>query len=223
HAVIAPVARARELADRHELDPRHPDVAQLWQFGRDAVERPRVSERPDVQLVEHEIAARRRAPVTVAPLEAPRVDGARRPVDAVRLRPARWIRTLDAARSVGEDVQVLGARGHPGDVGLEHAAAASRERPLARARASQDAHLHALGTRRPGAEADAAEGRGRASPGVHGDASYGSEGRSATGPSARPLPERETHPERTPDARAIDDQRLGVFGAMSGYADTVAG
>ena len=86
-AVVAPVSGAGKLGDRHELDRGDAQVAQRRQLVHDAVEGAGGGERPDVQLVEHEVGHGRGPEAVVGPVEAV-VDDRRRPVDAVGL-PAR--------------------------------------------------------------------------------------------------------------------------------------
>src|SRR5439155_18083234 len=86
--VVAPAALAREGRDRHQLDRGHAELAEAAQAWEDAVERPLVAERADVQLVDVELAERDTTPAVVAPCEGGGVEDARRPADALRL-PAR--------------------------------------------------------------------------------------------------------------------------------------
>jgi len=58
--VVAPSANSRELGHRHDLDRVDAEAGQLGQVRDRAVERPGVAERPDVQLVDDQLAQRRR-------------------------------------------------------------------------------------------------------------------------------------------------------------------
>ena len=68
HAVVAPVARAGEVGQRHQLDRGDPEVDQVIEPAPHAVERALLAERADVQLVQHRLfpgaaAPRRRAAI----------------------------------------------------------------------------------------------------------------------------------------------------------------
>jgi len=83
--VVAPAACAGERRDRHELDRRDAELAETGETREDAVKRPGVAERPDVELVDHKLVERNPVPVGVAPRELRRVEDARGPANAVGL------------------------------------------------------------------------------------------------------------------------------------------
>ena len=85
HAVVSPVARAGELADRHDLDGRDAQLAEVAQPRDDALERPLGGERADVQLVEDQVLAADALPAGVGPGEPIGPHDGRRPVDALGL------------------------------------------------------------------------------------------------------------------------------------------
>ena len=92
-------------------------------------------ERADVQLVQHELADRGRAPAAVGPRERARVEQPRGPAQALRL-PAR---ARVGERDAVQQVLVVGAR-RGFDDGLEHAQPGGLERVLdARPRAARRA------------------------------------------------------------------------------------
>ena len=55
-AVVAPVSVSGELGDRHQLDRRYPELAQVVELADQRVERALRRVRPDVHLVDHEAA-----------------------------------------------------------------------------------------------------------------------------------------------------------------------
>src|SRR4051795_2560649 len=86
--VVAPAPLARKGRDRHQLDRGHAELAQAAQPRHDAVERPLLAERADMQLVDHEVVERHAVPAVVAPREGAGIEDARRAVHALGL-PAR--------------------------------------------------------------------------------------------------------------------------------------
>ena len=143
-AVVAPAVAARELADRHHLDRRDAELAQLAQVRDRGLERALGREGADVQLVEDELADRRRAPVGVGPRERAGVEQARR---AAQARPAASASTGRGAVAVEHEL-VVRARLRL-DHGLVNAVADRLEVVLAPARPQRDP----LRQRRPDAEA----------------------------------------------------------------------
>ena len=97
HAVIAPVPRARKLADRHDLDGRDAQVAQVLQPGDDRLERPLRREGADVQLVKHQVLAAHALPIPIGPGEPLREHHRRGPVDPLGLPERTGIGPLGAA------------------------------------------------------------------------------------------------------------------------------
>ncbi|CAJ5431243.1 Uncharacterised protein [Burkholderia pseudomallei] len=88
HAVVAPVARAGERVDGHQLDRGDAERGERREPARD----PRIAaERADVHLVQHGLAPRPSAPVVVAPAVGGRIDDLARAVHAVRLEARRGI------------------------------------------------------------------------------------------------------------------------------------
>ena len=85
HAVISPVAGARELADRHDLDGIDAQITELAQPRDDRLERPFGGESADVQLVEDEIFSTQSLPILVAPGELPRDHDRRGTLDTLGL------------------------------------------------------------------------------------------------------------------------------------------
>ena len=102
-AVVAPVAVARKVGDRHQLDRGDPEILQIRQALDDTAKRPLWRERADVQLVE-DGRDRARAPSTVHRSRQTSTD--RRPAMA-RARRAAGSATRDRERS--------GHRGRRGD------------------------------------------------------------------------------------------------------------
>lgn len=144
-AVIPPVARAGKLRDRHELDRRDAQVAQLVQLRDRGVERALGRERADVQLIDHITMQRKTDPLFGLPLEFARHD-LRRPVHALRLGARGGIRERVAAF---EREPVAGARRHVVGDKLEVPALGRMHRG---ARAVLAHELDAFGLRRPDTE-----------------------------------------------------------------------
>jgi hypothetical protein len=84
HAVVAPVASAGELGDRHHLDRGDAEFAQSGKVTDRGVEGALGGERADVHLVEHGVGELDTGPGVVVPSEHRLVDHRRRPVDARR-------------------------------------------------------------------------------------------------------------------------------------------
>ena len=97
HPVVSPVPRPRELGDRHDLDGRDAQLAEVAQPGDDAVERPLGREGADVQLVEDQVLAADPLPAAVGPGEPIRPDDRRRPMDPLGLPERAGIRPLGPA------------------------------------------------------------------------------------------------------------------------------
>ena len=148
-AVVAPAVAAGELGHRHQLDRRHPELAQAAQMRDGGVERPRGSEGADVQLVDHQVVDAGRRPALVGPLEGGGVEQPRRPAQALRLPAAAGVGQLGAV----DQVRVVRARLHRR---LVHAVAGVLERVLAPVHPQADP----LGVRRPDAELGAAVAEG---------------------------------------------------------------
>ena len=86
-AVVAPVVRAVEGVDRHQLDQVDADRAQVVELPDRGVEGAVGGERADVQLVDHRARQLPAGPGLVGPGERGRVVGSRALVDARRLAP----------------------------------------------------------------------------------------------------------------------------------------
>ena len=95
--VVAPVARAGELRDGHQLAGGDAEGDEVVETLDRTVERARLAERPDVQLVQHELGERGSPEGAIAPGERGRVDDRRGAVHAVGLRARRGVRQIIAA------------------------------------------------------------------------------------------------------------------------------
>ncbi len=124
-AVVAPAAIAGEVGDRHQLDRRHAQGAQVVQPLDQRVERPRVRRRADMQLVDDQVLQRDAAPARVRPREHRRVDDLRGAVDAVGLEARRRVGARVAAV---QPVHIARARPEPREVAGEVARAFGSER-----------------------------------------------------------------------------------------------
>jgi hypothetical protein len=148
HAVVAPVAAARKLGERHELDRGHAEPDEVRELRNHAGERALGRERADVQLVDHELALRDAAPRVVVPDERARIDDARRTVHAHRLAAAHRIGPVALAI---DHVDVVGAGTGPAHDAVPHVTLATRQRRELAA----DLHGELAGARRPHAKAHA--------------------------------------------------------------------
>ena len=84
HAVVAPVAPAEKIIDRHQLDCGDAEGSQTRQVARNAAE---PAERPTMQLVEHRLRPWSAAPMAVAPLVGTGIDHDTAVVHVAGLRP----------------------------------------------------------------------------------------------------------------------------------------
>jgi hypothetical protein len=139
--VVPPAALSRERRDRHQLDRGDTELPQRGQVRHDSVEGSLGGERPDVELVDHELFEREAAPDGRRELDDPR-----RAVIALGLAPGARIRKRPTAV---EHIQIVvaGRRAEnagedAATVGLEHMALAL------------DPHVHGACLRRPDAEPD---------------------------------------------------------------------
>ena len=87
HAVIAPVAGARKIADRHDLDRGDAKLHEMVELLDRGGEGARRREGADVELVEHRLSPGATGKVVV-PRERGRVDHLARPVHVLRLEAA---------------------------------------------------------------------------------------------------------------------------------------
>ena len=83
--VVAPVARAGKLRDRHELDRGHAQVLQVRQVRDDRRERPRLGKRANMHFVEHPLPVWWELPRVVLPGEGRAVHDLRWPMYTFRL------------------------------------------------------------------------------------------------------------------------------------------
>ncbi len=89
--VVAPTAPAGKLTDRHQLDGRHSQTAEILEAGGQGVERAFRSKRAHVQFVEHEFGAGQTLPRSFGPVELIETDHGRRTMQSVRLPAGRRI------------------------------------------------------------------------------------------------------------------------------------
>ena len=123
-AVVAPVARAGKLGDRHELERGDAEVRQRREVGDDRLEGAGGREGADVDLIEDQVGEVAAPELLVRPHETARVHDDRRAVDALGL-PARG-RIGPVPRAV-EPVAIPGALRQPRDGHPEEAGLARRE------------------------------------------------------------------------------------------------
>src|SRR5262249_7845688 len=69
NTVISPIARARELSKRHQLNRRDSNVGQFVEVRDDALERSFGAERSDMQFIYDVVFDRLSEPVPVGPIE----------------------------------------------------------------------------------------------------------------------------------------------------------
>ena len=143
-AVVAPVAPAREVGDRHQLDRGDAGIDDVVEPLDRGPKRAARRERADVKLQDHRVLPWPATPCARAPFVAAVVDDLARPVHVLRLKMRGRIRHLDLAVDA---VLVERAGAQARDRGLEPAL---RQR-LQRMRAVEH-ELDALGRRRPKAE-----------------------------------------------------------------------
>ncbi len=150
HAVVAPVARAGRLRERHQLDRGDAELDQRVEPRERAGIRPFGTERPDVQLVDDDLVPRAAVPRRLPGVRRGVDDRARR-VDAVGLEARGGVGNRAVEAGEGERV----ARAGPGafDARGKPAALAARQRVLgavdeddaARPRRCPDAKVDAAG------------------------------------------------------------------------------
>ncbi len=113
HPVVTPVAPAREVGDRHQLDGGDAEVCEVVELPPQAIEGALLAERAEVQLVEHGLVPGPAAPDGVAPAIAQGIDDQARAVDIIglaardRIGNANTVRELVAIARAGS-----GAIGH---------------------------------------------------------------------------------------------------------------
>ena len=154
HAIVAPVALARKVGHRHQLDRRHAQVVQVVQPLDQRVERARVGRRPDMQLVDQRVFERDAAPIAIRPGERRRIDHLRGAVDAGGLKARGWVGAWIARV---EPVEIARAWPNSADMAGEVAAGLRRQREHAGlALAIVQHHFDLAGVGGPDAKAHAA-------------------------------------------------------------------
>ncbi len=91
HAVIAPIPRAGEIGERHQLDRGDAEIPQPVELGHRRTIGSRARERAEMQLVNDGFAPRPAAPGFVAPFERVRRHELARAMDVLRLKARRGI------------------------------------------------------------------------------------------------------------------------------------
>ena len=114
HAVVAPVALAGKIVDRHQLDGGD---AQRGEVGQGCLHAVEAAQSADMQLVEHRLVPRPAAPRRMLPAIGARVDDEARAMDVVGLGARRGIGHREA---VGQAVAIARA-GAAGRLGFEPA------------------------------------------------------------------------------------------------------
>jgi hypothetical protein len=93
HAVVSPVARAREIGERHQLDGRDAKLGQVIQAFLHAAKGACRRKRADVKLVERGLVPRSPRPVLIGPVEIVGVDDFARAMHVIRVESRRRIGT----------------------------------------------------------------------------------------------------------------------------------
>ena len=141
HAVVPPVAVARPLRERHELDRRHTEFDEIVEPLDRAAVRAAGRERADVQFVEHHLVPGPPAPIGDRPAKPRRIDEFAQPVDAFGLKTRCRIR-YDGSLAV--DAKPVARSRLGGRVAaLEPAAAARRQGTASLTRSVTDEHFDA--------------------------------------------------------------------------------
>jgi hypothetical protein len=146
-AVIAPVARAGELGERHQLDGGDAEVPQIVETLDDRVERAFGRESAHVNFVEKIVLERQAPPSRVAPIEI-RVDDGRGAVHAERLEARSGIGAIGAVIRP-EEIQAAGSDAFGFDVMVT---ASGRTHPDPALVRLDDMQFDLLGPRRPDEE-----------------------------------------------------------------------
>src|SRR6185503_11801491 len=112
HPVVAPVAPAGEVRERHELDRGDPELPEVVELRHHAAVGPLRGEGAYVQLVDHRLLPGPAAPGLVVPLEGERVDHLARAVDVARLeargRVGHRVPAVDAVAVEGARPRLFG-------------------------------------------------------------------------------------------------------------------
>ena len=125
HTVVAPVARAGEVRDGHELDGGHAQRGQMVEFGGTGAEGALGGEAPDVQFVDHGLAPGAPPPVDVDPGVVLGIDDFARALDVGGLEARGRVGDRQAVRE-HETVAAAGVRPIGGEA--EPAVRGGRER-----------------------------------------------------------------------------------------------
>src|SRR5579862_5989020 len=86
HAIVSPVAQARELSDRHQFDCRDAEISQISEVRDERVERAFLRVRADVKLVEDAAFQGDAFPITIPPSKRSCIHNLRWAVYALRLK-----------------------------------------------------------------------------------------------------------------------------------------
>src|SRR5579862_2696036 len=86
HAVVSPVARARELSNGHQFDCRDAEISQTSEVRDERVERAFLRVRADVKLVEDAAFQGDAFPITIPPSKRSCIHNLRWAVYALRLK-----------------------------------------------------------------------------------------------------------------------------------------
>jgi hypothetical protein len=154
HTVVPPVALAREIGERHELDRRHAEVRKIVEPRLHTPERALGRERADMKLVHDRFAPRTSAPCAIRPGKCARIDHHARAVHVVG---------IEARRRIGHEelaVDAIAISRAGGDARRVVAVPAVRCRMQGH-HPAVDVDLHGPRRRRPEAEVDAIAGDGR--------------------------------------------------------------
>ena len=168
HAVVAPVAPARELRDRQQLDRGDPVPCELGQARDDRVEGALGREGADVQLVDDQAGPVRWGEAVVGPREGRRVVDGGRPVHALGLVAGRRVGPVDGPVGAVQPVAVAVARRRV----LGHAGVVAVDRVQAQRRPVLEQQVDGLGAGRPHHHVHAAVHR-RGAEGTGGDVGRG--------------------------------------------------
>ena len=111
--VVAPVAPARKLGHRHQLQGGDPQIFQIIQMGDNGVEGPFRGKSPHVQFINHVIGKGEAGPMAVVPGEI-RLNHLGRAVHPLGLKPGGRVREILLPV---KPVKIAATRLHPGDHG----------------------------------------------------------------------------------------------------------
>jgi hypothetical protein len=129
-AVITPVAGARRLRQRHQLDRGNAEIGEIAElFARRGVG-PRLREAADMEFVGHDLFPGSTAPIRIGPVEGLRIDDLARAMDIGRLKSRGRV---GHRRSAIDDIEVSisGERGRRRQAEPAGVSAFQREQSLA--------------------------------------------------------------------------------------------